>query len=113
MSNEFSVIWSELAENQIDLIYEYYLRTASEKVASKVVRGIILAPKKLITKPHIGQVEEYLKLRPIEYRYLTHKHYKLIYSIDEINGFIKIADVFDTRQYPKKMKRATRNESNL
>lgn len=110
MSNEFSVIWSELAENQIDLIYEYYLHKASKKVASKLVRGIILAPKKLITKPYLGQVEEYLKHRPIEYRYLVHKHYKLIYSIDKINGYIKIADVFDTRQYPKKMNRTLWNE---
>lgn len=55
MNNELIVIWSEFAETQLDLIYEYYLLNANKKVASKLVRGIILAPKKLITKPYIGQ----------------------------------------------------------
>lgn len=53
----------------------------------------------------IGQVEELLKERQIEYRYLVFKNYKLIYSIDTKNELIKIAAVFDTRQYPLKLKR--------
>jgi hypothetical protein len=55
--------------------------------------------------PLIGQKEELLKQREIHYRYLIFKNYKLIYSVDMENGFIKIADVFDTRQNPPKIKR--------
>ncbi len=69
------------------------------------MRGIVNAPKKLIKSPYSGQEEELLKDRKIQYRYLVFKSYKLIYSVDEENGFIKIADVFDTRQNPPEMKR--------
>lgn len=99
------IIWSKFAESQIDEIFDYYKKKASSRVAAKLVRGIINAPKKLIKSPFIGKEEELLKDRKIQYRYLVFKNYKLIYSIDEENGYVKIADVFDTRQNPPKMKR--------
>jgi plasmid stabilization system protein ParE len=99
------IIWSEFAETQLDEIYEYYERKASPKIAKKLLKGIINEPKKLIKTPQIGQEEELLKQREIPYRYLVYKNYKLIYSVDMENGFIKIADVFDTRQNPPKLKR--------
>ena len=99
------IIWSEFAETQLDEIYEYYEKKASPRVAKKLVREIINEPKKLIKTPQIGQEEELLKHRETEYRYLVFKNYKLIYSVDNQNGFIKIADVFDTRQNPPKLKR--------
>ncbi len=67
------VIWSEFAETQLDEIYEYYKKKASPKVAKKLVREIINEPKKLIKAPQIGQEEELLKQREIEYRYLVFK----------------------------------------
>ena len=99
------IIWSEFAETQLDKIYEYYEKRESTSVAKKLVSGIINESKKLIKSPLIGQEEELLKQRETEYRYLVFKNYKLIYSVDIKNGFIKIADVFDTRQYPQKLKR--------
>lgn len=69
------------------------------------MKGIINEPKKLLQSPLMGQEEELLKQREIYYRYLIFKNYKLIYSVDTENGFIKIADVFDTRQNPPKIKR--------
>ncbi len=101
-----NIIWSEFAETQLDEIYNYYAKKASTKVATKLVRGIINEPKKLIESPLIGQKEELLKQRETEYRYLIFKNYKLIYSVDNQNGYIKIADVFDTRQNPLKLKRS-------
>ncbi|MDO7174099.1 hypothetical protein [Mariniflexile sp. AS56] len=59
----------------------------------------------MIKTPLIGQEEELLKHRETQYRYLVFRNYKLIYSVDNQNGFIKIADVFDTRQNPPKLKR--------
>ena len=80
-------------------------RKQVQELPKKLVRGIINEPKKLIKAPLIGQEEELLKQRETEYRYLVFKNYKLIYSVDNQNGFIKIADVFDTRQNPPKLKR--------
>lgn len=101
----FKIIWSHFSETQLDEIFEYYEKKAGVKVAAKIVTGIIEESEKLIKTSFIGQEEELLKEREIQYRYLVFKNYKLIYSVDEGNGFIKIADVFDTRQNPPKMKR--------
>lgn len=101
----FKIIWSDFSETQLDEIYEYYEKKASLKVATKIVTGIIKESEKLIKASFIGQEEELLKDREIQYRYLIFKNYKVIYSVDEQNGFIKIADVFDTRQNPSKIKR--------
>ncbi|MGJ8665856.1 MAG: type II toxin-antitoxin system RelE/ParE family toxin [Patiriisocius sp.] len=99
------IIWSRFAETQLDEIYNYYKKEASPKVANMLLKGIINEPNKLIKTPSIGQKEALLKLREIEYRYLIFKNYKIIYSVDSKNGLIKIADVFDTRQNPPKLKR--------
>ena len=101
----FKIIWSAFAELQLDEIYEYYEKKVSPIVATKLVKGIINEPEKLTKASFIGQEEALLKERKIQYRYLVFKNYKLIYSVDEKNRFIKIADVFDTRQNPPKMKR--------
>ncbi|WP_373495771.1 type II toxin-antitoxin system RelE/ParE family toxin [Aquiflexum sp.] len=100
------VIWSEFAENQLDEIFDYYAKESSLSIAAKHIRQIIKVPNKLKRTPFIGQVEEFLKERPIIYRYLVFKNYKIIYSVDEKNKLIKIADVFDTRQNPSKIKRS-------
>lgn len=101
----FSIVWSEFAESQLDEIYDYYCGEVGKEFAAKFVKGIINEPNKLLTTPFIGQEEELLKGRKIQYRYLVYKNYKLIYSVDLDNGLIRIADVFDTRQNPPKIKR--------
>jgi hypothetical protein len=55
--------------------------------------------------PEIGQIEELLKNRKEEFRYLIHKNCKLIYWININKNQIEIIDVFDTRQNPPKIKR--------
>lgn len=102
---ELEIIWSRFAENQLDLIFEYYLDKANEKVAIELVQNLINEPERLKRDPFIGQEEDLLKNRKISYRYLIFKNYKIIYSVDLENGFIKVADVFDTRQNPVTLKR--------
>ncbi|MBN1251197.1 MAG: type II toxin-antitoxin system RelE/ParE family toxin [Bacteroidales bacterium] len=102
---ELKIIWSDFAEKQLDEIFEYYSQKASLQVAQKLLQTIISEPDKLSENPYIGQIEDMLKFRPIEYRYLVCKNYKIIYSVDEKQGFIKISDVFDTRMNPPKIKR--------
>ena len=101
----FKIIWSEFAETQLDDIFDYYQKEAGPLIAKKLLKGIINDAKKLLQSPLIGQEEELLKHRGVKYRYLVVKNYKLIYSVDQENGLIKIADVFDTRQNPSKIKR--------
>lgn len=103
---KYKVIWSEFSEKQIDEIFNYYENTSkSHQVALKIITGILLAPEKLIHNPKIGQRELFLENRSIQYHYIVESNYKIIYSIDEGNKYIKIADVFDTRQNPEKIER--------
>lgn len=103
---KYKIIWSEFAEKQIDDIFNYYEQKAhSYNVALKIVTKIIVAPDILIENPNLGQQETFLDNRKIKYFYLVESNYKIIYSIDELNKLIKIADVFDARQNPNKIKR--------
>lgn len=101
----WKIIWSEFAEKQLDKIFDYYQENASPQVAEKLLKGIISAPQGLLRNPHIGPVEEQLKGLENEYRYLVYKSYKIIFSLNHQSKQIKIADVFDTRQNPGKIKR--------
>jgi len=101
----FQIIWSDQAEIELDKIYEYYCENASVRVAQNLLQKIISEPEKLLLIPEISQREELLLDRENEYRYLVFKNYKLIYYIDKKAKLIKIADVFDTRQNPIKIKR--------
>ena len=101
----FQIIWSDQAEIQLDRIFEYYSENASVRVAINLIRKIIDEPNKLLEKPEISQREELLLDRESEYRYLVCKNYKIIYSVDSKAKLIKIADVFDSRQNPTKIKR--------
>jgi len=99
------IIWSDFAENQLDKIFEYYCENASLRIAKNLLQKIIAEPNKLLKSPDIGQIENNLQNREDDYRYLVFKNYKIIYAIDNERNLIKIADVFDTRQNPIKIKR--------
>lgn len=103
----FQIIWSSFAVKQLDSIFDYYSTNASLELAQKMRIGLIKSTHLLLKYPLIGQQEELLKERKEKYRYLIHGNYKIIYSIDTEHGWIKIADVFDVRQNPVKIKRNT------
>lgn len=102
---KLEIIWSDFAEKQLDGIFEYYNENASTKVAKRLIKNLLNEPTILIKNPFIGQMEDLLQDRTTTYRYLIFKNYKIIYSVDLENGFIRIADIFDTRQYPRKIER--------
>lgn len=102
---KLKIVWSQFAENEIDRIHDYYLRKAGIRVAKKIIKEIISEPNKLISNNLSTQIEELLLDRERKYHYLVCKNYKIIYSIDKENKQIQIADVFDTRQNPVKLKR--------
>jgi plasmid stabilization system protein ParE len=76
------------------------------QIAKSVIEKIITEPNKIIAYPEISQIEELLLDRENEYRSLIADKYKIIYSIDTKQRRIMIADVFDTRQNPQKIKRS-------
>jgi mRNA-degrading endonuclease RelE of RelBE toxin-antitoxin system len=60
---------------------------------------------RLRKQPEIGQVEELLKGRSQKFHYLIHQSYKIIYWINWDSNQVEIVDVFQTNQYPEKIKR--------
>lgn len=99
----YRIFWSAFAENEIDSIFEYHKVAVNTQIAKRLVRGILNEPKKLLQNPYLGQIEVLLRNRQADYRYILYKNYKIIYAVDVGNKLIKIADVFDTRQNPKKI----------
>ncbi len=102
---KYKIVWSAFSENQIDDIFSYYTQKATYKVALDIVTQILLAPDILIDNPKIGQKEETSQQRLCTYHYILSSNYKIIYSIDDNEMLIKIADIFDTRQNPNKIER--------
>ncbi len=86
------MVW--ISEFQLDGIFEYYEKEASLNIALEIIEGILNEPEILRKSPFVGQKEPFLKERKIEYRYLVYKSFKIIYSVDEKNAEIKIADIF-------------------
>ncbi|WP_396172392.1 type II toxin-antitoxin system RelE/ParE family toxin [Flavobacterium sp.] len=101
----YNIVWSNFAESELDKIFEYYIENASRKVAEKILQNILAEPNRLIENSEMFQYEELLIDRNDNYRYIVCGNYKIIYSVDIEEQLIKIADVFDTRQNPIKIKR--------
>lgn len=99
------VYWTEFSERELKKIFDYYDKKVSYRVAKKLTDGIYNEALKLEQQPEIGQIEESLKDRKQEFRFLVYKNYKMIYWINIVESKIEINDVFDTRQYPAKIKR--------
>ena len=99
------IYWTIFAKAELQKIFDYYKENASLRVAKNIVENIVKEPHSIIKTPYIGQIEQHLPERKEIYRYLIYKSYKIIYSIDDNEKLIKIADVFDTRQNPVKISR--------
>lgn len=100
---EIEIFWSQLAENKLQDIFDYYKVKAGLKTARKIVNQIVDRTIDLDKNPKIGVLEELLADRIQEFRYLVVSNYKIIYYINEEKRRIIIANVFDTRQNPEKL----------
>ena len=97
---KITVIWSENALNDLDVIYDF-LSEKSPKAAENIVATLLSRTTQLKVFPESGQVQENISSTKT-YRYLVEEDYKLIYSYT--NGIIYIHTVFDCRKDPEKMK---------
>jgi len=75
-------------------------------MGKKIVNNIVDQTIDLDKNPEIGQVETALKDKVREFRYLVYSNYKIVYYINRKPKLIVIANVFDTRQNPRKIKEA-------
>lgn len=100
---ELEIFWSELAENKLRDVFDYYKMKAGLKTARKIANQIVDKTLLLTENPRVGPIEELLSERPQEFRYLVSTNYKVIYYINFETKRIVIANVFDVRQNPQKM----------
>ncbi len=100
-----TVYWTDFAKNELRKIFDYHKEKVSLKVAKRIVQQIIGETKKLSNFPEIGPIEQLLEERAQTFRYIISTNYKIIYWTNETKNRIEIADVFDSRQNPKKLKR--------
>ena len=101
---ELEIKWTNFAKSELKNIYDYYKENISRSTSSKIVNGITNDATILENHPKIGPIEELLKGKKEDFRYLLSKrNYKIIYWINQNNNSIEIVDVFDVRQNPIKM----------
>jgi toxin ParE1/3/4 len=98
---EIKVLWSDSAIEELQEIHNYYVSTASLKIADKIVNTIVDKTILLEKNLRLGQEEDLLKHKKQEIRYLVEGNYKIVYFIDKNHAVI--ATVFDCRQNPKKL----------
>lgn len=101
---EIKIYWTDFSKTELRKIFSYYKAKASLKVAKNLILGIENKTTILKTHPKVGHIEEHLTNRKDEFRYLVFKNYKIVYWINIEKNWIEIADIFDTRQNPIKMK---------
>ncbi len=98
------IVWSDLAKSNIREIYTYYKEVAGLKVAKSIKVKIIRKPRLLKKRPELGQVEDNPMVIDRGFRYLVEGNYKIVYKAYPEDKAILIANVFDTRQNPTKLK---------
>jgi plasmid stabilization system protein ParE len=99
------VYWTDFAKAELKNIFDHHNETVSVDIARKIINKIIESTKILSEFPEIGACENLLADRPQNFRYLVSTNYKILYWINIEKNRIEVVDVFDTRQYPKKITR--------
>ncbi len=102
---ELKIFWTDFAKAELKKNFKYLKDNASLRIARNETKKIVRETKRLKKQPRIGRIEEMLIDRNQEFRYLIHQNYKIIYWLNTKKGQIEIVDVFDTQQYPMKIRR--------
>jgi toxin ParE1/3/4 len=97
------VIWTKEALTDAKEIYNYYKYKASIKIAKTIKNKLLSSTKILNKQAKQAQIEESLKHKSEEYRYLVKGNYKVIYKITDKRE-VFIMKVFDCRRNPEILK---------
>jgi len=106
---ELKIFWSQLAEDRLQDIFNYYKFKAGIKTARKIITQIVTKTEILEQQPQVGAIDAILSERLQEFRYLVSTNYKIIYYVNKKDNRIIIANVFDTRQNPEKLQEETQS----
>ena len=87
--------WLRRAEKDIDDIYHYYRRHASEEVAKRRLEKILQTAEKIESMPNIGVLDDEFPHTP-SYRHITVLDYRIYYFVEE--DVVNIAAIWDCRQ---------------
>lgn len=102
---DLKIYWTDFAKTELKKIFKHLKENASLRVAKNENKKIVQSVLILKNQPEIGQLEPELIDSEIEFRYLLHQTYKIIYFINSEELRVVIIDVFETHQHPKKIKR--------
>ena len=95
-----NIHWLPLAEEDLEIIYQFYTKDKSSKAANKIFNEILDAVDSLANFPKMAPIEPDLSDDEEEYRSLVVlKLFKVIYYIEFTSIFITA--VWDCRQSPK------------
>lgn len=98
------VIWLTEAREQMRAVYAYGKAVFGRKVAMEFRTEIYQQAKLLADFPYLGPIETCVSDLPLSYRSLVvHRHYKLIYRIDEARQTVYISALWDTRRNPAQL----------
>ncbi len=102
MKDKYQVIWTDLAESQLDLILQYISENFGYDATLKLLDDVEHTNYLLALQPNIGFVEPSLVDCAKVYRCLViNKHDKVIYYVGD--DTIEVVVFWDCRQNPKKM----------
>lgn len=94
-----NVVWTELAENELDRIANYILDEFGAPNRTKFLKRMLDTANLLEESPYIGIKEPLLSNRKSEYRSIkVGKLNRIVYRI--IDGYIEISDIWELRRNP-------------
>lgn len=100
------VMWRKTAQNQRTRLMEYIRNEFGIHAALNAYNNIKHHEVLLSGHPHLGEVEQLLINKRLEYRSLViHKYTKLVYYVNEKRGILFIAALWDTRREPSALVR--------
>jgi toxin ParE1/3/4 len=102
---DLKIYWTDFSQNELKNIFSYYIEKVSIRVATEITEGIVNETEVLENNPYIGQIDDSLRDRTKEFRYLIYGNYKIIYWINLDKKQVEIWDVFDCRQEVLKIRR--------
>lgn len=103
--------WKKQAESQLRKNVAYCTKKFGKFIALHFIDIIEHQVNLLASHPHLGAIEPLLKDRQRSYRSLVvHKHFKLVYYIDEKKETLYIIALWDTRREPATLTRNIRSK---
>lgn len=105
------VMWRKTAQDQRARLLEYIRTEFGMQAALNAYANIKHHEVLLSGYPYLGEVEQLLKGKRLEYRSIViHKYAKLVYYVNEKRNTLFISALWDTRRQPAALARGIRSK---